>query len=301
MSSYRLSNYDIMPVRIVGAATGCSCHTPEDEELPFEISAGGSKTFTIKFHAYGDPRAVSLPIDLYTNNPAQPKLVLTIAGEIVDPRRPRKVRVPPSLLPGTLTDRPGLTPARVGVGERCIRSCASSDRRSRKHRDGRIGRGAPELGQPGGSGRTVDSPHLQRMLEYAALLKRQVYGQRDRGLSQWMDLPPMQMPGTTTCACATDRGHHVAAAKCRRDLCFLAVVGNINMDTHQISCHERTHGPNLMSRLTRPAPFFAVLALVCSASRRTRRNLTHGNSWTTIGPRDASRHAASVDRSRRDP
>ena len=88
--SYRLSNYDIMPVRIVGAATGCSCHTPEDEELPFEISAGGSKTFTIKFHAYGDPRAVSLPIDLYTNNPAQPKLVLTIAGEIVDPHRPRE-------------------------------------------------------------------------------------------------------------------------------------------------------------------------------------------------------------------
>ena len=83
--SFRLTNDGREPVRIVGCRAGCSCMVPDD--LPFAIGPKGSRDFAVSIkvpqkRGNGSVVARKLALTLFTSNPAQLEIPLTMSGQI---------------------------------------------------------------------------------------------------------------------------------------------------------------------------------------------------------------------------
>ncbi len=86
--SFKLTNTGSTPVRIAGCESACGCVMPTD--LPFVLNPNESRDFPISIHnpnlEGAMPRgSLSLPLNLFTTNPAQPRIRLTVKGEVRPP------------------------------------------------------------------------------------------------------------------------------------------------------------------------------------------------------------------------
>jgi hypothetical protein len=83
--SFRLTNWGDKPVRVVGYLTYCNCVSPND--LPFTLGPGEARDFVVSLRdsqpaGGGASQTLDQPLVLYTTNPAQAEIPLTIQGEI---------------------------------------------------------------------------------------------------------------------------------------------------------------------------------------------------------------------------
>jgi hypothetical protein len=89
--SYKLTNRSDQNIRIVGCRAVCRCMVPEG--LPFTLRARESRDFPISIRnpqrVRGSPsQTVNWGITLFTTNPAQAQITLTVKGEIRAPSKP---------------------------------------------------------------------------------------------------------------------------------------------------------------------------------------------------------------------
>jgi hypothetical protein len=89
--SYKLTNRSDQNIRIVGCRAVCRCMVPEG--LPFTLRARESRDFPISIRnperVRGSPsQSVNWGITLFTTNPAQAQITLTVKGEIRAPSKP---------------------------------------------------------------------------------------------------------------------------------------------------------------------------------------------------------------------
>ena len=89
--SYKLTNRSDQNIRIVGCRAVCRCMVPEG--LPFTLRARESRDFPISIRnpdrAQGNrSQTVNWGITLFTTNPAQSQITLTVKGEIRAPSKP---------------------------------------------------------------------------------------------------------------------------------------------------------------------------------------------------------------------
>jgi len=83
--SYRLTNRGDQSVRVVGCQAICTCIVPDD--LPFTLHPKESRDLKIsilnpKTEDKGPSQAINWGITLFTTNPAQIQVPLTVKGEI---------------------------------------------------------------------------------------------------------------------------------------------------------------------------------------------------------------------------
>ena len=83
--TFHLTNRGSRPVRFVGCRAYCNCINPA--ELPFTLGSHESRDFAISLsnpvrEARTRNRAIEQPLVLYTTNPAQAEIPLTIKGQI---------------------------------------------------------------------------------------------------------------------------------------------------------------------------------------------------------------------------
>ena len=84
--SYKLTNRGGKSVRIVGCRATCRCIVP-GQDLPFTLRPRESRDFPISIRNPGRvagtaPQTVNWQVTLYTTNPAQARIALSIKGEI---------------------------------------------------------------------------------------------------------------------------------------------------------------------------------------------------------------------------
>jgi len=87
--TFKLTNRGRKQIRILGCQASCSCMIPDD--LPFVLSPDESRDFTLSIRT-PKPRGASdkksigmnLELTLFSNNPMQSRITLTIKGEIRD-------------------------------------------------------------------------------------------------------------------------------------------------------------------------------------------------------------------------
>ncbi len=89
--SYKLTNRGDRNIRIVGFRAVCRCMVPED--LPFTLRPRESREFPIVIRnpekEAGNPaQIVNWGMTLFTTNPAQVRIPLTVKGEIRSPSKP---------------------------------------------------------------------------------------------------------------------------------------------------------------------------------------------------------------------
>jgi hypothetical protein len=82
-ASFRLTNGARNTVRILGCASSCICAAPND--LPFTLAAGESRQFAVTVQVPSEERIrnfkstdLELQLTLFTSNPTQPRVPLTI-------------------------------------------------------------------------------------------------------------------------------------------------------------------------------------------------------------------------------
>jgi len=82
--SYRLTNHGSQNIRIVGCQAFCSCVVPK--ELPFTLRPKESRDFPVVLRSSkndsGQPVTIDWEITLFTTDPAQVRIPLTLKGEI---------------------------------------------------------------------------------------------------------------------------------------------------------------------------------------------------------------------------
>jgi hypothetical protein len=85
--SYKLLNRGKTPIRILGCHALCNCVMPRD--LPFTIKPHESTVFTTSIQMPNARQAGStngmhlrLPLTLFTSNPVQPRISLSVEGDV---------------------------------------------------------------------------------------------------------------------------------------------------------------------------------------------------------------------------
>lgn len=83
--SFQLTNRGTEPVRIVGCLAYCNCIVPAD--LPITLNPSESRDFIISIHTFqrggeSGTRPFNQPVNLYTTNPAQAEIPLTVKGVV---------------------------------------------------------------------------------------------------------------------------------------------------------------------------------------------------------------------------
>ncbi len=86
--SFTLTNTGAAPVRIAGCEAWCNCVVPKD--MPFVLEPNESRDFPVSIRNPKREGAVpkgyvGLDLKLFTTNPAQPRIGLTVKGEIRNP------------------------------------------------------------------------------------------------------------------------------------------------------------------------------------------------------------------------
>jgi hypothetical protein len=83
--SFRLTNRGKQPIRIVGCKTSCNCMLPRD--LPFALAPHEVREFTLSIRMPSPANfrsqagRLELQLILFTNNPQQPRIPLSIIGK----------------------------------------------------------------------------------------------------------------------------------------------------------------------------------------------------------------------------
>ena len=79
--SYTLRNLAGRPIRLQGSQMSCSCAVVEG--IPRTIEPAGSSVVTVTVHAGSKPEPLDGSFQLFTDNPAEPELVLGYRGRVV--------------------------------------------------------------------------------------------------------------------------------------------------------------------------------------------------------------------------
>lgn len=78
--TFNIANRGPQPVRIVGCGMACIGRAIND--LPMLVEPRGTRPFAIRLVMHRRPGAFEMPVILYTNDPAEPELTLTISGTV---------------------------------------------------------------------------------------------------------------------------------------------------------------------------------------------------------------------------
>ena len=84
--SFRLTNRGTGALRVVGCEVPCGCMVPDG--LPWVLYPNKSKDFSVTVLARKPARVVNYDLQLFTNNHIQPRIQLSVAGEIRDQAEP---------------------------------------------------------------------------------------------------------------------------------------------------------------------------------------------------------------------
>jgi Protein of unknown function (DUF1573) len=86
---FRLTNRGSQTVRVVGCMTYCNCVVPAD--LPFTLRPNETRGFEVAVRTRSGDATwtpnINQPVTLYTTNPAQAEIHLTVKGEVRGPVR----------------------------------------------------------------------------------------------------------------------------------------------------------------------------------------------------------------------
>jgi hypothetical protein len=78
-----IGNHTDAPVRILGGTFNCACTVTDD--LPLEIPAREMRRIQVKVRLAGTAGTFKRPFELYTNVPAQPRLLGWVTGSVAPP------------------------------------------------------------------------------------------------------------------------------------------------------------------------------------------------------------------------